>query len=90
MNHFEKQFVRCQQGCVDDLARAIILSAKSLAPEGKGYATKENKEGEEREVASIEEAYYQNKLHRLPTSMARASHGKWSIRRRHLQDHRCI
>ncbi|GJV60259.1 reverse transcriptase domain-containing protein [Tanacetum coccineum] len=48
--------------CLTYGLKAIILSAKSLALEGKGYATKENKEGEEREVASIEEAYYQNKL----------------------------
>ncbi|GJZ67036.1 reverse transcriptase domain-containing protein [Tanacetum coccineum] len=46
-------------------SEAIIPSAESLAPRGKGYATKENakrKEGKEREVASIKEAYYQNKL----------------------------
>ncbi|GKA79051.1 reverse transcriptase domain-containing protein [Tanacetum coccineum] len=46
---------------------AIIPSLESLAPEVKGYATKENakrKEVEEREVASIKEAYYQNKLRR--------------------------
>ncbi|GKB67275.1 reverse transcriptase domain-containing protein [Tanacetum coccineum] len=46
-------------------SKAIILSTKSLAPEGKGYATKENvkrKEDEEREIASIKEAYFQNKL----------------------------
>ncbi|GJR33276.1 hypothetical protein Tco_1109508 [Tanacetum coccineum] len=46
-------------------SEAIILSAESVVPKGKGYATKENakrKEGEETEVASIKEAYYQNKL----------------------------
>ncbi|GJY16162.1 hypothetical protein Tco_0386584, partial [Tanacetum coccineum] len=49
MYHIEKQLVRCQQGVVDDFARVLWENAK-------------RKEGKEREVASIKEAYYRNKL----------------------------
>ncbi|GKF45290.1 reverse transcriptase domain-containing protein [Tanacetum coccineum] len=46
-------------------SEAIVPSAESLTTEGKRGTTKENakrNKGEEREVASIEDAYYHNKL----------------------------
>ncbi|GKA91018.1 reverse transcriptase domain-containing protein [Tanacetum coccineum] len=96
-------------------SEAIIPSAVSFIPESEEHTIKaKRKEVEEREVASIEEANYRNKLRRyhnlrsnrstfklgdfvllslrnkMVNSVARASHHKWSIRRRTLQDRRCI
>ncbi|GJS02267.1 hypothetical protein Tco_0318775 [Tanacetum coccineum] len=48
-------------------SEAIVPSAESLTTEGKRGTTKENaqrNEGKEREVASIEDSYYYNKLRR--------------------------
>ncbi|GKA46974.1 reverse transcriptase domain-containing protein [Tanacetum coccineum] len=63
----DKQF---REGIFADLCsglkvRSLIPSATSLIPVSKGHGSKDKrKEAEGREVASIEEAYYQNKLQR--------------------------
>ncbi|GJS77352.1 hypothetical protein Tco_0727233 [Tanacetum coccineum] len=63
MNHIEKQLAQSQQGWVDEQARAIPPSTESLTPISKEHNSRDKrKEGEYREVASIEEAYYRDKL----------------------------
>ncbi|GKB42925.1 reverse transcriptase domain-containing protein [Tanacetum coccineum] len=103
MNNIEKQFVRSQQGLVDDLARvlwvhrtlprnnqnktsftltygseAIILTAVSLISKNEEPVAGEKvKRKEGREVASIEEAYYRNKLQRYHNT--RSNHSKFKL-----------
>ncbi|GKA79920.1 reverse transcriptase domain-containing protein [Tanacetum coccineum] len=67
MNHIEKKLTRSQQGWVDDLAQAIIpIAENAVAKDDKGRTKEVTKKKEGKEVASIEEAYYQNKLRRKP------------------------
>nr|GEV39984.1 transposon Ty3-I Gag-Pol polyprotein [Tanacetum cinerariifolium] len=67
MNHIEKQLTRSQQGWVDDLAQVLWGKAKEVT-----------KWKERKEVASIEEAYYKNKLCRYYDE--RSSHSTYKIR----------
>nr|GEY48403.1 reverse transcriptase domain-containing protein [Tanacetum cinerariifolium] len=57
---------------------AIPTSTESLTPVSKEHNSKyKRKEGEDREVASIEEAYYRNKLRRYYDT--RSSHSKFKL-----------
>ncbi|GKD16163.1 reverse transcriptase domain-containing protein [Tanacetum coccineum] len=58
-------------------SEAIISIAENAVTKDDRERTKEvTKIKESKEVASIEEAYYQNKLHRKPSGMAGSSHEK--------------
>nr|GEX44172.1 reverse transcriptase domain-containing protein [Tanacetum cinerariifolium] len=72
MNHIEKQLARSQQGWLDDLAQAIIhIPENDVAKDDRGRIKEVDKRRGNKEISSIEEAYYRSKLCRLHSERSR-------------------
>ncbi|GJZ94287.1 reverse transcriptase domain-containing protein, partial [Tanacetum coccineum] len=68
----------------------IPISENDVAKDDRGRIKEVNKRRGSKEIASIEEAYYQSKLRRKHAGMVGSSHDKRSSRRGTLQNCRCI